>query len=297
MYTIKGASSRSGVSVPLLRAWERRYGIVRPSRNGSGYRLYDDAAVDTLSTMRGLVAAGWTPSEAARAISAGEVAVVAGSSRRAEDVRSSTDDLVDRFVTAAIALEPQATEAALDEIMTIGSFEAIVDRLLMPAARALGDAWEAGRLDVAGEHAASAAIARRLAAAFQGAGQGRRPVVVVGLPSGSRHELGALAFAVVLRRRGTAVVYLGPDVPPSSWVTAVRRTAARAAVLGIVTRVDQSPASDVVAALRASDPHLLIAIGGGAALPELAAASGAVLLPSLIVDAADALEAALRAAA
>ena len=30
MYTIKEAAARSGVSVPLLRAWERRYRIVEP---------------------------------------------------------------------------------------------------------------------------------------------------------------------------------------------------------------------------------------------------------------------------
>ena len=42
MYTIKQAAARSGVPVPLLRAWERRYGVVSPSRTPSGYRLYDE---------------------------------------------------------------------------------------------------------------------------------------------------------------------------------------------------------------------------------------------------------------
>ncbi len=33
-------SRRVGVSVEALRAWERRYGVLRPSRSPSGYRLY-----------------------------------------------------------------------------------------------------------------------------------------------------------------------------------------------------------------------------------------------------------------
>ena len=65
MYTIKQASARSGVSVPLLRAWERRYRIVEPARTAAGYRLYDDEALDRIRTMRRLVDAGWSPSTAA----------------------------------------------------------------------------------------------------------------------------------------------------------------------------------------------------------------------------------------
>ena len=47
-------------------------------------------------------------------------------------------------------------------------------------------------------------------AAFEAAGwRSRSPSVLVGLPAGSRHELGALAFAVTAKRRGLDVHYLG----------------------------------------------------------------------------------------
>ena len=45
MYNIKQAAARAGVTVPVLRAWERRYGIVSPDRTTSGYRQFDDADV------------------------------------------------------------------------------------------------------------------------------------------------------------------------------------------------------------------------------------------------------------
>src|SRR5680860_1633806 len=61
MYTIKEASLRTGVGIPLLRAWERRYGIVVPTRTDAGYRLYDEAAIGRLRAMRSLVLAGWSP--------------------------------------------------------------------------------------------------------------------------------------------------------------------------------------------------------------------------------------------
>src|SRR3954467_15449769 len=69
MYTIKQAATRTGVSVPTIRAWERRYGVVSPARTAAGYRLYDDDAVERLSAMRSLVETeGWRPSQAAERV-------------------------------------------------------------------------------------------------------------------------------------------------------------------------------------------------------------------------------------
>ena len=180
MYTIKEASARSGVGTPLIRAWERRYGVLRPGRTPSGYRLYDDDAVRVLVAMRTLTETGWTASEAARAIIAGEIKVDdlvprgvparGGQAAGAPSARDHRARMIERFVAAAEASSASATEAALDEMLASGSFESVVDDLLLPAAAALGDAWASGRLSVGGEHAASAAMARRLGAAFQAAG-------------------------------------------------------------------------------------------------------------------------------
>ena len=38
-------------------------------------------------------------------------------------------------------------------MLALGTFETVADRFLMPALVALGEAWAAGRIDVAGEHA------------------------------------------------------------------------------------------------------------------------------------------------
>jgi len=303
VYTIKEAAARSGVATPLIRQWERRYGVVQPGRTASGYRLYDDATIRILVAMRTLVASGWTASEAARAIGAGEVQVeavapalppnpvVAATASRASDDRASK---IERFVRAAEANSASETEAALDEMLAAGSFESVVDDLLLPAAAALGDAWADGRLSVAGEHAASAAVARRLSAIFQGAGTPGRVSVVVGLPPGSRHELGALAFAAALRRRGVGVLYLGSDVTVDGWVDAMARTRARAAVVGVVTEADREAAADVVAALVAHEVPI-IALGGAAASTSRGdPVDGAVVVPDRVVDAAATIAQAVR---
>ncbi|HWP62762.1 MAG TPA: MerR family transcriptional regulator [Candidatus Binatia bacterium] len=310
MYTIKEAAARAGLTPALLRAWERRYGVVRPARSPSGYRLYDEAAVARLRLMRRLVEEGWLPSEAARVIDAGEVpepsqpepsqtepATVTGepasgrggASEPVSAVARERAELVERFVLAAARHDEAEVEAILDEIGARGRFEAIVDDLLLPAAAALGDAWASGRLDAAAEHAASAAVHRRLAAAFQAAAapsEGRP--LLVGLPPGSRHELGALAFAVAARRLGMPVRYLGPDLPVSSWLEATRATNAWLVVLGVVSPADREPALEVARALAAAAPDVAVAMGGAAAPdpPDQAAGRTWIRLPERVTEAA-----------
>jgi MerR family transcriptional regulator, light-induced transcriptional regulator len=116
--------------------------------------------------------------------------------------------------------------------------------------------------------------------------------VVVGLPSGSRHELGALAFATAARRLGHHVLYLGPDVPDSSWLTAVRIHNARAAVLSVVTTADQASARVTAQTLRAHHPELILACGGphGNSL-----GADAHTLPHSIAPAAQALDTLIHA--
>ena len=109
----------------------------------------------------------------------------------------------------------RGSRRVLDEMFAGGTYERVVDDHVIPSLRALGDAWAAGRVPVAGEHVASNAVLRRLAASFQASGPGRdqgRPVLV-GMPPGARHELGGLIFATALRRAGLPVVYLGADLP------------------------------------------------------------------------------------
>jgi MerR family transcriptional regulator, light-induced transcriptional regulator len=266
MYTIKQAAIRSGVNVPLLRAWERRYGIVAPTRTDSGYRLYDEAAIDRLRAMRALVDEGWSARQAAErvaAASAEELSSIGG--ERTAPADADPSDVAAAFVDGASRLDPAAIERALDDMFARGSFERAVEDRLYPALEAVGEGWARGQVDVAGEHAASAAANRRLSMAFDAAAsaevEGPRPILV-GLPPGVRHEIGALAFATALRRAGVPVLYLGPDVPVASWVAATERTDARAVVIGAVMNDDIAVADAVVTALRDARDDLLIAVGG-----------------------------------
>jgi DNA-binding transcriptional MerR regulator len=301
MYNIKQAAARAGVSVPVLRQWERRYGVVHPERSASGYRRYDDPAIARVRAMRHLMDDGWSASAAAASV--GELDDTAVAELLAPEIGRATsgaiagpdrsmEDPVEAFARAAADLDLTSLEGILDEMFASGSFELVADRYLVPALTRIGDAWASGAMEVAAEHAASHAVWRRLAIAYQASA---RPspeagVVLVGLPPGSRHELGALMFSVAARRAGLPVVHLGADLPVADWLEAATHTDAIAAVVGVVSDADVAGAADVVHAVRSARPGMLVAVGGRAA-QGVAAREPVLSLPTGVTAAVDAVRA------
>jgi DNA-binding transcriptional MerR regulator/methylmalonyl-CoA mutase cobalamin-binding subunit len=300
MYTIKEAALRTGLTEPVLRAWERRYGVVTPQRTPGGYRVYDEAALRRLRSMRRLIDDGWSASAAAAAIIAGTEPAAGHAAEGAGDATAGdrAGVLVEELLNAAERLDSQRIEVALDDMFAAGTYERVAEEYVIPSLRAIGDAWSAGRVAVAGEHVVSNAVLRRLAASFQASGPGRdggRPVLV-GMPPGARHELGGLIFATALRRRGIPVIYLGADLPLDDWIAAMDRTDAQAVVIGAVMPADTPMARSVAAGLRAARPEVIIAFGGVAA-PDpddgMGSSATTIRLPDELRDAVEVLVAAL----
>jgi hypothetical protein len=135
-------------------------------------------------------------------------------------------------------------------------------------------------------------VLRRLGTAFEAAGAARavEHAVVVGLPAGSQHELGVLAFAIVARRAGLPIVYVGANLPTADWLSAT--VAASAAVIGAPTPADRAPARRLAEEMRRARPALIIALGG----PAAPAVAGCLALSSNLTEAADQLRVALGSA-
>jgi methanogenic corrinoid protein MtbC1 len=300
MYTIKQAAARSGLTVPTVRVWERRYGVVHPERTPTGYRLYDDAAIARLIAMRHLVEVqGIRPSQAAdQVLAAGaDIAGLVQAARAASGPvppggapatppADRAREAVEGFVAAARLLDVSAMERVLDEAFAAERFEGAVDHVVFPALRSIGEGWSDGTIDVSMEHAASETIRRRLSSFYDTVASATgTPDLIVGLPPGGQHEIGTLVFAIAARRRGLDVLYLGADVPLESWRVAVEAIGARVAVIGVVGATDVAAADRVVRTLLASARPPIAAVGGRRAQELSGAGDGVVVLPDRIDDA------------
>ena len=57
-HPIRVVAQRTGLSTPVLRAWERRYSAVEPTRSDGGQRLYSDADIRRLQLLATAVDGG-----------------------------------------------------------------------------------------------------------------------------------------------------------------------------------------------------------------------------------------------
>jgi len=203
-------SSRTGVSVDLLRAWERRYGLLSPQRTAGGFRLYTEADQERVARMTARLAAGFPASVAA------QLALASGGAEGAAGEVPSPEDLLRDLAAALAAFDEAAANAALDRAFAGYSLEMVLGEVVMPYLQELGRLWTCGEISIAQEHYASSIVRGRLLGFARGWGSGTGPVALLACPPGELHDLGLIAFGLVLRAQGWRILMLGPNTPIAS---------------------------------------------------------------------------------
>jgi MerR family transcriptional regulator, light-induced transcriptional regulator len=290
-HPVRLVANRTGLSPHVLRAWERRYGVVAPHRSQGGQRLYSDYDVERLRRLRQLTGRGHSISLIATLSLADlerleEQAPPAPAPRRAGEVESSAAaEVVGEALGAVGRLDAEELQAVLQRgAITLGG-PVFLDEVVSPAVEAVGDGWSSGTLSVAKEHM-STAVFRRVLEWQLGAYRvgGDMPRLVVATPPGEAHELGALMVAVSGVGEGWGITYLGPDLPVGDLLAAARDIEARAVALSTVYSPNDEKLLAAVKAAREGLPKRTPLIIGGAAanrLREPMDASGAIVLDSL----------------
>jgi DNA-binding transcriptional MerR regulator len=200
-------SRRSGVSNELLRAWERRYGLLHPTRSDGGYRLYSAQDERRVAAMRAHLERGLSAAQAAR---------LTLDEDTAEGPSSSTPVLargIQQLRAALDGLDEAGAHAAMDRLLAELSVEMVLRGAVLPYLRELGDRWERGDASIGQEHFASGVLRGRLLGLARGWGRGGRAHGLLACAPGEHHELGLIAFGLALRDRNWRITYLGPDTP------------------------------------------------------------------------------------
>jgi MerR family transcriptional regulator, light-induced transcriptional regulator len=265
---------RTGVSPNLLRAWEQRYGLLRPARSPGGFRLYSRADEIRIRRMTELIGQGLSAAEAAR------------QARTAPEPppRSPVSDIAARLRAALDSFDDQAAHAALDRLFATVSIEAALAEVLIPYLRDLGERWAAGSASVAQEHFAASLIRGRLLGLARDWGTGLGPSVLLACLPDEGHDLGLVIFGVLVARRGWRVTFLGADTPFDALADTVRTLDPALVVLHTLNpdRLDRHAAD--IRGLADSIPVAIPAAGG--LDPDRIAATGARPLPADIIAAA-----------
>jgi MerR family transcriptional regulator, light-induced transcriptional regulator len=208
-------SRRTGVSPELLRAWEQRYGLLRPTRSEGGYRLYSRDDEERVRRTRALIADGLSAAEAARLATVEEEPGVASAPPAIERLAAALRTALDDFDAAA-------AHAAIDQLLAAVSIEFAITEVLIPYLRELGDRWADGEVSVAQEHFASNLIRGRLLGLARDWGSGGSASAVLACLPGEAHDLGVIIFGLLIARRGWRVTLLGADTPFDTLAGSIR---------------------------------------------------------------------------
>lgn len=249
-------SKRAGVSPELLRAWERRYGLLRPARSAGGLRLYSPADVERVALMQQHLAEGMAAAEAAA------LAVRDRVDEEAARTAMRPAAIRDELATALDAFDEPRAQAILDRLLALATVETLLAEVVVPYLQELGERWRRGEASVAQEHFASGVLRGRLLGLARGWGLGRGPVAVLACLPGEQHDLGLIAFGLALRSQGWRIIYLGPDSPIDTVADACRQLEPSLVVLNAVSRERVRP---VLPQLRALTRRHKLALGGAAA--------------------------------
>jgi DNA-binding transcriptional MerR regulator/methylmalonyl-CoA mutase cobalamin-binding subunit len=297
-YPVRLVALRTGLSPHVLRAWERRYGVVAPSRSEGGQRLYSELDVERLRRLRSLSERGHSIGPIAKltleqltrldenAVAEGaRASTPAAGEPDAHEDAVTTQELTLAALRATREFAPRDLQVLLERAAVTLGVPAFLDQVVTPVLRAIGHGWTVRSVSVGQEHMATAVIRRVLGwlLGMYEAGPDA-PRIVVATPPGETHEMGALMVAVSAAAEGWAVTYLGPDLPIAELLAAARQTGARAVGLSIVDRNGRDEAAAVLGQIREGLPASVSLLVGGAAAGDLRAraeAAGADVLESL----------------
>jgi DNA-binding transcriptional MerR regulator len=276
-------SRRVGVPVESLRAWERRYGLLSPSRTQGGFRLYGEDDVARVLAMRANLDRGLFAAEAARLALAEEAAEPFPTPAPAADASE--------LAAALFRFDEAGAQQALDRLLSTLTIEVVLRDVLLPFLHDLGERWESREASVAQEHFASNLLRGRLTALARGWDRGAGPRALLACVEGERHDLPLVGFGLALRGHGWRISYLGADTPVASIVDATRELSPDAVVVsGTVAGVFDPVATQ----LREVALHAPLHLAGAAANGRVAERAHARLLAGDVVAAADVLAAARR---
>lgn len=277
---ISELSRRVDVNAETLRAWERRYGVLRPRRTAGNTRLYSALDEARVRLMKRHIAQQVPVAQAAEMAMSARLRLSPG----AEEVVPSHEAqrVLHELQLSLDAFDESSGDRALQQLSAAYGTQALLGDIVIPYLHAVGDRWASKHLSVAQEHFASQFFLSRLQVLARGWDRGLGPRAVIAAAPDDHHTIGLTCFGITLHRLGWRVVSLGPATPVDMMLEAAVATQARFVCISTSVAGLLEPH---VSAVRAMSDTVRTVIGGPAADEQLAEDCGATYLSDAVAGA------------
>lgn len=231
-YPIRTVSTLTGVNAVTLRAWERRYGLLRPIRSATGHRLYTQKDVELIHKLVQLLDSGIPISQARKRLQQefGERTVATQPS--ATPLADTWARYQQHMISAVSRFDQERLESTYNEALSLYPVDIVTAKLILPLLRALGQRWETAQGSVAEEHFFSAYLRNKLGARLHHLASHRHgPKIVAACLPGEFHEVGLLLFCLSAAARDYRIILLGANMPLEELPLVMKRSQSQALIL------------------------------------------------------------------
>lgn len=231
---IRTVSSLTGVNSVTLRAWERRYDLIKPVRTPKGHRLYTMADVELINQVVALLNNGMSIGQVRQVLDTGKACTEPEPESESES-RQNFDPwrhYQHRLLQAIVIFDDGVLSDVYTEVLSLYPVDIVTTRLIVPLLRELGERWVRGQGSIAEEHFFSVFLRNKLGARFHHLSRNRQgPRLLAACLPGEQHEVGLLLFALAALDWDYRVVLLGPNTPLSELPPVVEQATIQAIVL------------------------------------------------------------------
>lgn len=258
-YKIRDIEILTGIRAHTIRIWEKRYGILVPSRTDTRIRTYTDSDVLLLLNIALLNRHGIKISRIA------EMDDTEILDRAAKiNLSGEADPEIGQLIVALISMNERLFRATLNQLKKEHGTLVAYQNYVLQFLERIGVMWQVGSINPAQEHFVANIIRQQLIAELETlpvpSGDGIKAILY--LPEHEWHELGLLLYQYFLRSKGISTVYLGQSLPYASLLEAVEVVKPQVLVTAWVTSVDGKYYRNYFERLRKDLPHLKIVVGG-----------------------------------
>ena len=257
------------MSAHVLRAWERRYGVVTPRRTDGGARLYSHDDVLRLQLLKKLTDQGHAIGRIAELSSADLVSMLRDEAIETSIAATQVEPTeAGRFLAATLdavqALDgPRVHQTLMRAVVALKSREFTRD-VVTPLLSRVGDMWSDQTICPVHEHILSVNLRRVLAWMIDSVPVDHEaPVLVCTTPAHQRHELGAMLAGIAAIEERWRVAYLGPDLPADDIALGAKVTSASVVAVSVVYVRDKEALRKELKAIKSKLPKNVMLVAGG----------------------------------
>jgi len=242
-YPIRIASDLTGLSIDTLRAWEKRYQAITPSRQGS-LRMYQEEDIKKLKHLAYLTSQGHAIRTIAHcSVKELESLISNQAQLNQESINNSKLNnesnhalglcVLKQSIKAFNALE---LREKIKQLATFQDPRDLIYHTIIPLMRWVGEAWHLAEISIAQEHMTTAII-RELLISMPVTKSAHKKVILLATLSGEWHELGILIAGFFCQQQSCKILYLGVNTPVDEIVRTCHQNSVHMVLLGVTKQI------------------------------------------------------------